>query len=176
MPSTFNPQPSTSAWFAVHTKPRHEGIAEASLHREHVETFYPKLCRRKTIRRVRKLVISPLFPSYIFARFDASACSRLVKYATGVLNIVSFGGNPAIVDDALIDAIRAHAKDDVVTIQPATFKPGDIVEIQVGPLRGMQGIFERDLSDDERVVVLLEVLSKGARVQVSREQLEKVAS
>jgi len=161
-------------WFAIHTKPRHEGMAEASLHREQVETFFPKLCRRKTIRRVRKLVTSPLFPSYIFARFDPAQCVRLVKYATGVLNIVSFGGNPAIVDDCLIDAIKAHAKDDIVTIQPVGFKPGDIVEIQTGPLRGMQGIFEREMSDQDRVVVLLEVLSKAARVQVSREQLEKV--
>ncbi|MCG3148392.1 MAG: Transcription antitermination protein RfaH [Verrucomicrobiae bacterium] len=161
-------------WFAIHTKPRQEGIAETSLQRESVETFYPKLCRRKTVRRVRRLVTSPLFPSYIFARFDAQTSRRLVKYATGIINIVSFGGNPAIVDDSLIAAIKAHAKDDVVSVQPPSFKPGDTVEIQTGPFRGLQGIFERELSDRERVIILLEVLSKGARVEIPCTELEKV--
>ncbi|MEI8063575.1 MAG: hypothetical protein WCH84_05885, partial [Verrucomicrobiota bacterium] len=93
-----------------------------------------------------------------------------------VINVVSFGAKPAVVDDVIIETIRQHAEDNVVTIQPLQFKPGDIVEIQTGPLRGLQGVFEREMSDHDRVVVLLEVLAKSTRVQVSREQLEKVAS
>ena len=99
---------------------------------------------------------------------------RLVKYSNAVINIVSFGGNPAVVDDALITAIQEHAQDAVVTIQPSPFKPGDLVEIQTGPLRGLQGIFEKEMSDKERVVILLDALAKGARVQVSCDELEKV--
>jgi transcriptional antiterminator RfaH len=174
MPSTLNPQPSTAAWFAVHTKPRQEGIAVLSLQREGVETFYPKMKRRRTIRRVRRWVTGPLFPSYIFARFDAAQSGRLVKYATGVINLVSFGGKPATVDDSLIESIKAHSQDSTVVIQPAALKRGDTVEIQEGPLRGLQGVFEREMSDRDRVVVLLNVLAQGARVEVYREQLEKI--
>ncbi|MCX7915620.1 MAG: hypothetical protein N3A53_04885 [Verrucomicrobiae bacterium] len=71
-------------WFAIHTKPRQESLAQQSLDREGVETYYPKLKRRRTIRRVRRWVIGPLFPGYIFARFDFSKQHRLVRYATGV--------------------------------------------------------------------------------------------
>jgi transcriptional antiterminator RfaH len=162
-------------WYAIHTKPRHEGLAQTSLQREGIEAFFPKLRRRKTIRRVRKWVIGPLFPSYLFAHFDNETMGRCVKYANGVINIVSFGGKPAPVDDALIAAIRQHAESDIVTVEPPALKAGDLVEIQVGPLRGLQGIFEREMSDKERVVILLHALAKGSRVQVSREQLEKVA-
>jgi transcriptional antiterminator RfaH len=162
-------------WYALHTKPRQESLAQSSLQREGLETFFPKLRRRRTIRRVRKWVTGALFPSYIFARFDAIQSARLVKYANGVANIVSFGGHPAIVDEEIIAAIRAHAEDDVVTVQPVQFRPGDVVEIQVGPLRGLQGVFEREMSDRDRVVVLLDTLAQGARVQVSREQLERIA-
>ena len=161
-------------WYAIHTKPRQETLAQTSLQREGMETFFPKLKRKRTIRRVRKWMTGPLFPCYIFARFDAQQSGRLVKYANGVTNIVSFGGKPAMVEEALIETIRLHAQEDVVTVQPLPFKPGDIVEIQTGPLRGLSGIFEREMSDRDRVVILLETLAKGTRVQVSREQLEVI--
>ena len=175
-------------WYAVHAKPRHEAVAVLSLQREQVETFFPQLRQKRTIRRVRKWVTGPLFPGYFFARFDATRDGRLVRYANGVINVVSFGGNPAVVDPAIIDGIRSYcqlstpnpqhstALADTVTIQPLALRPGDVVEIQTGPFRGLQGVFEREMSGQERVVILLEVLAKTTRVQVSREQLEKVAS
>jgi transcriptional antiterminator RfaH len=163
-------------WYAIHTKPRQESLAVINLQHEGVEVFFPKLRRKRTIRRVRKWVTGPLFPCYVFGRFDIKQSARLVKYAGGVTNIVSFGGKPAMVDDAIIAAIHEHAEKDVVTIQASPFKAGDIVEIQTGPLRGLQGIFEREMSDRDRVVILLETLAKGTRVQVSREELEIVAT
>jgi len=167
--------PQPMHWYALHTKPRQETLAQSSLQREGLETFFPKLRRRRTIRRVRKWVTGALFPGYIFARFDAVQSGRLAKYANGVTNIVSFGGQPAIVEETIIAAIRAHADDDVVTVQPVQFHPGDVVEIQVGPLRGLQGVVEREMSDHDRVIILLDTLAQGTRVQVSREQLERIA-
>lgn len=120
------------------------------------------------------MVTGPLFPSYIFARFDPKLSGRLVRYANAVVTIVSFGGNPARVDDEIIQTIRAHAREDIITLEPVAFRVGDRVEIQTGALRGLQGVFEKEMSDKERVVILLDALAKGARVQVSRDQLEKV--
>lgn len=162
-------------WFAIHTKPRQESLAQQSLDREGVETYYPKLKRRRTIRRVRRWVIGPLFPGYIFARFDFSKQHRLVRYATGVSNIVSFGGKPVIVDDQIIALIREHATADVIELPPTPLRPGEVVEIQAGPLQGLQGIFERELSDKERVVILLDTLARGARVEIARELIERVS-
>ena len=163
-------------WYAIHTKPRQESLALSSLQRENIVTFFPQLRRKRTIRRVRKWVTSPLFPSYFFAQFDVALNGRLVRYADGVINVVSFGGKPALVDPNIITALKDYAPGDIVIVQPTGLRPGDVVEIQTGPLRGMQGIFEREMSDRDRVVILLEVLMKSTRVQVSREQLEKVAS
>ena len=174
MPSTLNPQPSTAAWYAIHAKPRQEAVALLSLQREKIETFFPKLRRKRTIRRVRKWVTGPLFPGYFFARFDVALAGRLVRYADGVINVVSFGGKPALVDPTIIAALKEYATADVVTIQPTGLRQGDPVEIQTGPFRGLQGVFEHEMSDRDRVVILLEVLAKSTRVQISREQLEKI--
>jgi transcriptional antiterminator RfaH len=165
---------TTTHWYAVHTKPRQESMARSSLQREGIETFYPKLRRKKTVRRKYRWVSGPLFPSYIFARFDLATSARLVKYATGVTNIVSFGGKPALVDESIVNAIADHCEDDVVTLAPPELRAGDVVEIQEGPLRGLKGIFERELSDSERVVILLQSIAAAARVEVSREHLEKL--
>ena len=62
----------------------------------------------------------------------------------------------------------------MVTIQPPELRPGEVVEIRAGPLMGLQGIFERAMPDRDRVVILLQTLAKGAHVQVSREELERV--
>ena len=179
-------------WFAVHTKPRAESLAQRSLAREGVATFYPKLRRKKTIRRVRRWVTGPLFPCYLFAQFDYNQNHRLVQYANGVTHIVNFGGNPAAVADEIISAIQAHCRgetadpdtrnltpdtfssSDTVTLEPVAFKPGEIVEIKSGPLMGLQGVFEREMPDRDRVVILLETLARGAKVQVSREELERI--
>ena len=150
-------------------------MAQTGLRREGIETFLPKLRRRKTIRRVRRWVTGPLFPNYFFARFDFTASGRLVRYATGIIKIVSFGGMPAPVDDSIIRAIQSRCEENVVTIQPPELHAGDLVEIQEGPLRGLKGIFERELSDSERVVILLQSIAAAARVEVSREQLERIA-
>src|SRR5882762_1542953 len=55
-------------WYAVQTKPRQEAIVQTSLAREGVETFLPKLRQRRTIRRVRRWVTSPLFLHDLSAR------------------------------------------------------------------------------------------------------------
>ena len=160
-------------WYAIHTKPRQESLAVSSLQQEGIETFFPKLRLHKTIRRVRRWVTKPLFPSYVFGRFDVNLSRRLVRYANGVTNVVSFCGHPAVVDDSIIAAIQEHAEQDVVTLPPTAYRPGELVEIQEGPLRGLQGIFEREMSDSDRVVVLLQTIT-AARVQLSREQIAKV--
>jgi transcriptional antiterminator RfaH len=162
-------------WYAIHTKPRQEAVAQRTLAREGVETFFPKLKRKRTIRRVRRWVTGPLFPNYIFARFDLVGSARLVKYANGVANIVSFGGKPAPVDEHILGSIRAHGQDDVVTIKPPELRQGDPVRIQEGPLTGLEGIFEREVSDSERVVILLQTIASRARVELSREQIERIA-
>jgi transcriptional antiterminator RfaH len=161
-------------WFAIHTKPRQEDLAADALRLGEIETFFPKLRRKKTIRRKLQWITRPLFPRYIFARFDYDQSQRLVHYANGVSRIVKFGDTPVIVDESIIQAIRDRAVEEIVTVQPPSFQRGDLVEIQDGPLRGLQGIFERDLSDSERVLILLECLAQGTRVEISRDQLERI--
>jgi transcriptional antiterminator RfaH len=53
-----------------------------------------------------------------------------------------------------------------VTVPTRIFTPGQNVRITEGPLQGFEAIFERDMSDQERVVLLVRALSYQARVIV----------
>jgi transcriptional antiterminator RfaH len=160
-------------WHAVHTKPHQESLAALSLKRLRVETFCPQLKQMKLIRRRRQEVIRPLFPGYLFARFDGEIQYRAVNYAAGVQRVVAWGTEPAIVDDGLIASIRARLRDGCVIVPPALLIPGQHVRILEGPLQGLDAVFERELSDEQRVIVLLQALSYKARVVIDRESVEQ---
>ena len=158
-------------WYAVSTKPHQERQAESNLQRLGVETFCPQLKQGKVIRRVRETVIGPLFPGYLFARLNIDEHYRAVTYARGVRRIVAFGSSPAMVDDDLIEEMKGSLNNGCLTLGSHTLRPGQIVRIQEGPLCGLEAIFEREMSDHQRVVLLLRMLAYQARVVVPLEQV-----
>ena len=151
-------------WYAVHTKPRQEAIAEAFLGQTDIETFYPKVAPGKS-----------LFTGYIFTRFDAETQLRLVKYSKGVSSIVSFGDKPAPVDESLIEVIKARIKDGFVHLDPPSFTKGEKVEIKEGPLEGVSGIFDSRVKDSDRVIVLLNAIASQSRMIIPATSLRKVS-
>ena len=161
-------------WYTVNTKPQHERVAELSLQKLGVETFYPQLKQRKVIRRRAETRIGPLFPGYLFARFQLDTQYRAVTYASGVRNIVTFGTMPATVEDEIIEGIRARLHDGYLTVPAPSFMPGEIIRIQTGPLQGLEAIFVREMSDHERVVLLLRTLTYQARVVLPVEQVVNI--
>ena len=151
-------------WYAVNTKTRCEAIARASLDRHGVEVFLPMLRERKVLHGKCRLTTSPLFPRYLFAKFDVSSQLRAVNYAQGVKSIVTFGSGPSMVDESIIHAIRSQIIEGVIELSEDRFSPGQVVRIQAGPLCGLEAVFKKKLDKTSRVVLLLKAISFQARV------------
>jgi transcriptional antiterminator RfaH len=158
-------------WYTVNTRSQHEHEADCSLQQLGVETFFPQLMQRKVIRRKAETRIGPLFPGYLFARFQLDTHYRAVAYARGVRKIVAFGTLAATVEDEIIEGIRARLHDGYLTVPAPSFMPGQIMRIQTGPFQGLEAVFVREMSDHERVVLLLRTLTYQARVVVPLEHL-----
>lgn len=172
-PPQNEPLPVTTRWLCVHTRPRKEAGAEQYCRESlGLDTYYPRLKHLKTIRRVKRWVVGPLFPRYFFCRLNLSQSFRAVQYAPQVIGVVGFGGRPTVVDETIIEQLKQWAGDavDIVTVRPG-FRPGDLVEIADGPLRGLQAVVLQEMSDRDRVAVLLSTLGCQARLIVSRSQL-----
>ena len=158
-------------WYVVNTKPRQEKTAQWHLERLNVEVFCPRLKQKKLIRRRSQEVVGPLFPGYLFARFDVDTHYRAVHYSQGVRGVVGFGSDPAKVDEEMIESIRSRLEDGCMILPSPLFKPGQMVRIQEGPFEGLEAVFEREMPAQERVVLLLKSLSYQARVLIDREQV-----
>ena len=152
------------SWYAVYTKSCCEAIACASLDRLGVEVFLPMLRERKVLRGKCRPTTSPLFPRYLFAKFDVSSQLRAVTYARGVKNIVTFGSGPSMVDEPIMQAILNQTTDGVIEVSEDQFLPGQIVQIQHGPLCGLEAVFKKKLDGTSRAVLLLKAISFQARV------------
>jgi transcriptional antiterminator RfaH len=164
-------------WYAIHTKPKQEARADSNLRAWAVETFNPRVGeRRYTPSGQLKKELKPLFPQYIFARFDAKRMLHQVCYTRGIHDVVRFGGaEPTPIDNEIIAIIRSRVGADGIIDLSEKFKAGDRVVIKNGPLKNFVGIFERDVKDSDRVMILLNTLKYQAHLSLERELVKKIS-
>jgi transcriptional antiterminator RfaH len=161
-------------WYLVKSQPQRESVAVVRLNQLGIETFCPYRKKVKRVRGNHKTERTPLFPGYLFSKFNRDTQYRLVTYAQGVSKVVTFGEIPAVVDEEVIDSIKDRMQNGFVVIQPQSFRSGDAVRIQDGPLAGIQAVFEKELTGTERVVLLLKTVSYQARVLIDRNDVANI--
>lgn len=166
-----------SQWYVVHTNPKQEERADYNLRAWGVETLHPKLRTRRFNEFTGAPILSTksLFPRYIFAKFCASKQLGKISFTRGVHYVVSFGGQPASVNEDIIDIIKARIDQSGFVKIGDELKQGDKVVIKAGPLKDFEGVFERQLKDSERISVLLTTISYQGRMVINRELLERAS-
>ena len=164
-------------WYAVFCKPRQETVAEANLANQGFAVYLPRLTspRRRAGRWVD--TVEPLFPRYLFVAAELEAQSLApIRSTKGVSGLVRFGDQPAVVPDNLIEALRR--REDAATGLHVCARPlfaaGDRVKLLQGPLAGLEGVFAAETSD-LRVIVLMEMLGRLNRLEVSRDWVAAAA-
>jgi transcriptional antiterminator RfaH len=160
-------------WYAVYSRPGREDQAAMNIGCLRLDLLLPKREAEKLVWGVPHQVLRPLFPRYLFVRFCPATHLHLIRYARGVSRIVSAGDVPLPVDAEIIRAIRSRiCEQGFVKLGPQTLHPGERVIIQEGACRGLSGIFERELKDRERVILLLEAIEYQARVVIEKRYLK----
>lgn len=163
-------------WYVVQTGPKQEERAAQNLNAWSVETFSPKLKgrRRNPFTGTLINVAEPMFPRYIFARFDSSRLMHKVNNTRGVRYVVSFAGSPAQVDDSIIELIQAQIGDDGLVHLGSELKNGDEVKIKEGALKDFGGVFDHRINNTDRVEILLTAVSFQGRIVIDRAFIEKI--
>lgn len=163
-------------WLVVRTKPRQERIAVCHLRQRQVEPYCPLYLEPPWHRRAPKGPM-PLFSGYIFVRCTPRTQLNAVAFCPGVLHVVQFNREPAVVDDEVVDAIRQREADRGYVI-PTEFEhgieSGRKVRIMGGPLKDMEGVFRGYLRGRQRARVLMEFLRQRSLVEVETELLAVV--
>ena len=162
-------------WFVIHTKPRDEHRVKSHFEGMEIEALLPLCENFRYSHGKMSRVIMPLFPNYLFAKLDLERHYYKVKWTRGVNRILGIGNEPAPISEVVIQTIKDRMGDDDTVKLLEDLKEGDLVQITSGPLKDFVGVFQKGLSSQKRVKVLLNMIGVEVPVQISRLQIKKVA-
>jgi transcriptional antiterminator RfaH len=180
-------------WFVVRTKWGEEATAAAEIEKQGFSVYLPqhvvdvsKLRGRQ--RKKDDFVVDgaghvgrrvPLFPRYLFARFDSAVDRwRPICHTRGVEQL--FGAwcdptsgvvrSPSPVKDEVIKALMDEP--EVVAVFKPVSLQGKTLAIESGPWMGFRGVCQ--WSTEKRVSVLLSLFGRETAVPFRREQVRVV--
>lgn len=161
-------------WYLVHTKPRQEKCALQNLGQQGYVCYLPTLPTEKLRQGVLTIADEPLFPRYLFIQLGWGKSAKSwnpIRSTKGVSRLVSFGVEPAKVDDQLIDLLKSR-QEELQAEPERLFTSGERVRLTDGPFAGIEGIYQ--MADGERrAMVLIELLGKLVPLRVSPANLHK---
>ncbi len=159
-------------WYALYTKPKKERQVDATLRGQGIETYLPTV-QRKVRRRDRPDRVV-YFPCYLFARMDLSVVPRsTIDWMPGIRRIVGTGGQPAIVDDEIVEMVRQRL-DAIEEVGYGNLKHGDRVRIVSGPLQDLEAVFDKPMSPANRVRILLDVVGRMTPVEIDFSEIKSL--
>lgn len=107
----------------------------------------------------------PMFPNYIFVRFDPEVVhTTAIKATRGISTLISFGGLPSVVPDSVITQLSQGWS----SAPPETVAPqhGDRVMLRDGAFEGIEAVwYEPD--GMKRAMLLLNLMNQQVRVPVN---------
>ena len=155
---------SSLQWFALRTKPRAEKAVAEALRAKGYEEFLPlHFERRRWSDRVASVEV-PLFPSYLFCRFDVR--QRLPILTTpGVMLVVGAAKQPEPVDETEIASLQALVASRLPLQAWPYLHIGQRIRIIGGPLAGAEGILQ-SVKSRNRLVVSVTLLQRSVAVEI----------
>jgi transcription antitermination factor NusG len=159
-------------WYAVHVHTRKEAFIASQLNSQGIECFVPTYkSMRKWSDRMKEVEL-PLFPSYLFSRFDFQD-RRPVVMTPGVLQIVGNSLTAIPVPASEISALQT-AVTCALPHQPWPYvEVGEKVRVTYGTLAGLEGILV-NFKGHHRVVLSVTLLQRSVALEVNLEWLVPV--
>ena len=174
--NSSNPSNPRLEWYVIQTKPKKEDEAKSYLSMKGLEIFNPFM-ENFVIRngKINK-ELKPLFPGYIFGKFELEKDYSLVRWGRGVRKVLGLGGSyPTPVSEEVVEIIKRRTDSYGIVRKSYHFEANDRVRVKSGPMKDLLGIFERWVSDSERVRILLNLIGYQPAVEMHYSMIEKVA-
>lgn len=158
-------------WAVVNTHSHRERIALENLRLQDFHTYCPLIKRRHRHGRRVSDVLRPLFPGYLFVQVNSIAqVWRPIVSTIGVRTLVRCGDRLSLLEDAFVRGLKAREMDGVIARPATSYKVGQTVRLAGGAFDGfIATIIEMD--DKDRLIVLMDLLSRPVKARVSVEQL-----
>lgn len=175
---SLEPRPASGGrWYVAQVLSQKEAYAAEHLTRQGFQTFCPRFYRAPSRAGQKAAVLAPLFPGYIFVKFDIKVDRWLAVNSTrGVIRLVGPRlSAPSAVSADLIGLLMSRCSGGILDKLPDYIRAGDHIQISAGPLAGQIAQIE-SFDDRGRVKVLLSMLGAEHSVSVTADQLAPVAA
>jgi transcriptional antiterminator RfaH len=162
------------SWNVAYTKPKRERVAADNLIQQGFEAYLPmyRTFRKSAIESTSSF--EPMFPRYIFFKPAASQSLSAARSTRGIAFVISFGSEPALLNDSALEAIRRFEQQrglaDMEQLSP--FRVGVKVGLSGENMAGIEGLVTS--VSGKRVHVLIELLGGSRRMSVEHHQLKLV--
>lgn len=157
----------THAWYAIRVRSKFERGVAASLSGKGFEQYLPLYrSRRQWSDRMKDLDL-PLFPGYLFCRFDVQARLPILTIP-GVISVVGCGKTPIPVSDEEVDTIQMMVRSGFLLRPWPQLVVGSRIVIEKGPLQGVEGV-TLDIKKKHHLVVSVPLLQRSVAVEIDRE-------
>ena len=155
-------------WYVINTKPKKETQVERLFQEGGFTIYCPKYFSEKKV--------TPFFPGYAFLYFDYPAQYQMVKYTRGVKRVVGNDAGPTPIPTETVEGIKARELNGLIVFEKYGAQPrvGDAIEVAEGPLKGLKGIFQKEIGDKERVMILLNYVSYQGMLLIDKKKLKKI--
>lgn len=164
-------------WHVVFTETKREPKSCGEIQGLGFEAFLPMERHRRYRRGVKHYVQTPLFPCYLFARFDSEdARWNEIRSAKGVLDVLCNQGKPLAMPHGLTEKIQRMQNLGLFdhTKPPNPFPPGTTVALDDdGPFAEFAAKVLRVRTAD-RVDLLVRYLNRELTINVSLSRLSHI--
>ncbi len=163
-------------WYILSIKPKQEQSVIKNLNIMGVESYLPLYKKKKKVKKEKTDVIVPLFPGYLFCRFDFDDHYQKIRYTRGVKKVLGNKQSLWIIDEDKVEDIRKREEDGLVVMKKVeeNFKPGMQIIVDEGDFDGWEGIFHEDLPDEKRAVILLTNVNFTTKLTIPKEYLKSL--
>jgi transcription antitermination factor NusG len=159
-----------SQWHVVYTSANHEKRVSQQLQERSVQHFLPLYESVRSWKDRRVKLQLPLFPGYVFVRLSSWERPKVLQ-VHGIARLVGFNGQPAVLADEEIEALRTYTMTSLGVEPHPYLRVGRRVRIRRGTLAGMEGILVRR-KNTLRVVLSVELIMRSVSVEVDANDLE----
>ncbi len=163
------------AWYAVHTRSRHEAKVARQLHAMALEVFLPRLTVLSRRRDRRKFLEVPLFPGYLFIYTDLQPwIYQEIIRLFGVVRILGTKDSFSPVPGETVESIRTVVASGRPYWPRSFLRNGSKVRIIDGPLAGVTGTVVARRAKKRKLVVSVELFRRAVAVELGEEAFEPV--
>ena len=161
-----------SPWFALVVRSRRERCAATSLASKGYDCLLPVRKERHRWSDRWKELDLPLFPGYLFCRFEAYERAAVLSIP-GVLSVVGIGRTPIPVDSNEIAAVQLVGQAGFSARPWSYVEIGEAVRLDRGPLQGLTGIVVQCKSES-KLILSVTLLKRSIAVEIDRDWVSKL--